>query len=66
MEVLATVSISGSQSNNDVLRHWLAGNGYTWEYDHYGRLTFAMHGTQYRAAFKYLGDDTVRIYAILV
>lgn len=64
-KTLATVGISGSQSNNDVLRHWLKGNGYDWEYDHFGRLTAILaDGERYQFEFKCLDCDTMRIFAV--
>ena len=65
METLATVDIANSITNDDALRHWLIGNGYEWKYDAYGRLTYIINGVKYRAMFKYLGNNTLRIYTIL-
>lgn len=63
--ILATVDVTGNQSNNDALRYWLKGNGYEWEYDHFGRLRFKLRDGWYRAEFKWITRlDALRIYAI--
>jgi len=46
---------SGTCSVNDVIRHWLKGNGYEWAYDQHGRLVAYMGG-EWRH-FDYTGSE---------
>ena len=49
---------------NDVIRHWLKGNGYEWKYDHYGRLEAFIRGRWVKFEHKNNGDYRGVIYLV--